>query len=63
MRKSKEEMYTELVSSVFFITGVLLLVFAGYELDRSFLLSFILLIMGTLCLLIRIEYTKEESAE
>ena len=61
MTKSKEEMYAELVNFVFLIAGALLLIFAGHELDKSFLMFFVFMFVGMLFLMVRIEYEKEES--
>lgn len=47
------------VDFVYFVTGALLLLFAGYEVDKSVLMSFILMVMGVICLCIRVEYKKK----
>ena len=57
-----KERYAELANFVFLVTGALLVFFAGYEVDKSVPMSFILMIMGVLCLCITVEYTKEGSA-
>ena len=59
---SNKERYEKFAEFVFLVTGALLLIFSGHEIDRSLPMFFILFIMGMLCLCIRIEYTKEESA-
>ena len=58
--RTKEEIITELVQTVFLVFGGLCLIFSGYVLTDNYPLSFILLIVGMLSIMIRIEYTKEE---
>ena len=55
-----EEKTEGLVNFIFLVTGALLLLFAGYEVDKSVLMSFILMVMGVICLCIRVEYKKVE---
>ena len=50
----------EIVQSVFIVTGALFLFFSGFVISDNFALSFILLLLGILCVMIRVEYTKEE---
>ena len=57
--KDKERI-EEVANFVFLVTGALHIFFAGYEVDKSVLMSFILMVMGVLCLCITVEYTKKE---
>ena len=62
MAQTHKERLEDLVQGVFIVTGALLLFFAGYEVNRSpLILSFILMMMGIIVLMIRVEYIKEDT--
>ena len=54
------ERIEEIVQFVFLVTGGLFLFFSGFVLSDSFALSLILLLLGLLLIIIRVEYTKDE---
>jgi len=58
--KTKEEIISDLAQTVFLVFGGLCLFFSGHLVTEDLLLSFILLMIGTLSVMIRIEYTKDE---
>ena len=58
--KTKEEIISDFATTVFIVFGGLCLFFSGYVVKECFPLSFILLIIGALSLMIRVEYTKDE---
>ena len=61
--RTKEEIIPELAQTVFLVFGGLCLFFSGRLVTESILLSFILLVIGLLSVMIRVEYTKEEELE
>ena len=62
MSQTNKERLEGFVQVVFTVTGALLLFFAGYEVNRSpLILSFVLMIMGLVVLMIRVEYIKEDT--
>ena len=58
--KSKNEIIEEIAQTVFFVFGALCLFFSGYLVTENLQLSFILLLIGSLSVMIRVEYTKDE---
>ena len=50
----------EIVQFVFLVTGGLFLFFSGFVHSDSFAFSLILLLLGLLLIIIRVEYTKDE---
>ena len=57
--RTKEEIITELVQTVFLVFGALCLFFAGHLVTEDLLLSCILLMIGSLSVMIRVEYAKD----
>jgi len=57
--KNKEEIISDFAQTVFIIFGGLCLFFSGHVLRESILFSGILLLIGLLSLLIKVEYKKE----
>ena len=57
--RTKEEIISDFAQTVFIVFGGLCLFFSGHVLRESFLLSGILLMIGLLSLLIKVEYKKE----
>ena len=62
MRKSKEEIMAEFAQFVFLVAGALLMFFSGVVNQLNIPLSFILFFIGAICIMIRIQYSKEEGA-
>ena len=60
---SERERIEEFVQFVFLITGALFLFFSGFVVTTNTALSFILLVLGMLCIQIRVNYDKEEVGE
>ncbi len=60
MSDKKKEIIAELAQTVFLVFGALCLVFSGYVLTNNIGLSAILLSVGMLSIIIRIEYNQEE---
>jgi len=57
---SKEEIIEDFAQTVFIVTGALFLFFSGFVHSDNFALSLILLLLGLLLIIIRVEYTKDE---
>jgi len=57
--KNKEEIISDFAQTVFIVFGGLCLFFSGHVLRESILFSGILLLIGLLSLLIKVEYKKE----
>ena len=60
MTDKKKEIIAELAQTVFLVFGALCIFFSGYVLTNNIGLSAILLILGTISVMIRVEYTKDE---
>ena len=58
--KSKNEIIEEIAQTVFLVFGALCLFFAGHFVTEDLLLSCFLLFIGSLSVMIRVEYTKDE---
>ena len=54
---------SEIAQIVFLVTGAVFLFFSGFVVSSNTCLSFILLVLGLLCIMIRVNYDKEEVAE
>ena len=57
---NKGEIISEIAQMTFIVFGGLCLFFSGFVFPEQFTLSFILLILGTISVMIRVEYTKDE---
>jgi len=57
---NKGEIISEIAQTTFIVFGGLCLFFSGFVLSDSFALSLILLLLGLLLIIIRVEYTKDE---
>jgi len=58
--KNKEEIISDFAQTVFIVFGGLCLFFAGFVVRDDFMLSFLLLIVGSLSLNIMVKYNKED---
>jgi len=61
--KNKQQVIEEFVQTIFIIFGALCLFFSGVVFPEELANSLILLVLGILSLMIRVEYTKEEQEE